>query len=353
MTRTDQRQLAKDTWEILIEHARNRTLITYGELAKAFNTSPQACRYFLELIQSYCKTRELPPLTALVVNKKGIAGEGFTEGGKHIEITIEKVYSHPWEKERNPFSNRSEEKIQKDKFSEWMRLARKEDGDFYSDNSISQYRSYINSMPEFIESATGRKLESLFLINSVAEASSFFEDFLLHFESTLKKADLNGVTNFNSAFRLYIHFLEETSPQAISSVDAFLKDPNVDKSEKEQLIKVRIGQGDFRDGLIEIWKGCSVTMYNEDYGLLIASHIKPWSACKESRLNPYNGLLLTPNLDKVFDRGLITFETNGKIRISMQLKNHAGLGISQDMKVELKPFNEPFMEFHRQFKFKK
>ena len=41
----------------------------------------------------------------------------------------------------------------------------------------------------------------------------------------------------------------------------------------------------------------------------LASHTKPWSACTHvERLDPFNGLMLTPNLDGAFDGGLVTFD---------------------------------------------
>jgi len=43
---------------------------------------------------------------------------------------------------------------------------------------------------------------------------------------------------------------------------------------------------------------------------LRASHCKPWCDCEsnEERLNGENGLLLTPSIDHLFDRGFISFE---------------------------------------------
>jgi putative restriction endonuclease len=50
---------------------------------------------------------------------------------------------------------------------------------------------------------------------------------------------------------------------------------------------------------------------------LVASHCKPWrDSTNEERLNGENGLLLTPSIDHLFDRGFIGFEDNGKLIIS-------------------------------------
>ncbi|HHQ4534960.1 HNH endonuclease [Aeromonas veronii] len=48
--------------------------------------------------------------------------------------------------------------------------------------------------------------------------------------------------------------------------------------------------------------------------LLIASHIKPWCKCDNiERLDGNNGLLLSPHIDKLFDRGWITFTDAGDL----------------------------------------
>ncbi|HDZ8908270.1 TPA: HNH endonuclease [Aeromonas dhakensis] len=84
-------------------------------------------------------------------------------------------------------------------------------------------------------------------------------------------------------------------------------------TEKEQLVKSRRGQGLFRSRLEKIEHACRVTgVSNKD--LLIASHIKPWSESKNAeRLDGHNGLLLSPHIDKLFDRGWITFTDSGDL----------------------------------------
>ena len=54
--------------------------------------------------------------------------------------------------------------------------------------------------------------------------------------------------------------------------------------------------------------------------LLFASHIIPWSANEKERLNPENGICLSPLYDKAFDKGLIGVNTNYEIIISTELK---------------------------------
>lgn len=87
-------------------------------------------------------------------------------------------------------------------------------------------------------------------------------------------------------------------------------------TDREAIIKQRVVQGRFRYSLLQIWdSACSVTGAN-DASMLVASHIKPWRLClDEERLDPYNGLLLSPNLDRAFDKGYISFADDGSLLI--------------------------------------
>lgn len=101
------------------------------------------------------------------------------------------------------------------------------------------------------------------------------------------------------------------------------------------LIKVRIGQGGYRNALLSYWKGCAVTGCLE-VSLLRASHIKPWSrANDEERLDPFNGLLLAPHLDVAFDQGLITFGASGELVISPMLSVEDAQRLNLDVRQRL------------------
>ncbi len=85
------------------------------------------------------------------------------------------------------------------------------------------------------------------------------------------------------------------------------------------LIKARRGQGLFRERVQTIESACRVTGVSANE-LLIASHIKPWSESEaDERLDGNNGLFLSPHVDKLFDKGLISFEKNGSMLVSPNL----------------------------------
>lgn len=124
----------------------------------------------------------------------------------------------------------------------------------------------------------------------------------------------------------------------------------ITQTEKERLIKSRIGQGKFKKLLIERECKCALCGVT-DPRVLIASHIKPWSAStNEERLDVNNGLLLCPNHDALFDKQLISFDLNGKIAISQTLDNTARvfLNINDELRVKLNEKQLSYMEGHYQ-----
>ena len=127
------------------------------------------------------------------------------------------------------------------------------------------------------------------------------------------------------------------------------------RTEIETLIKARLGQGIFRQNVLEQYPSCPLTGLDIQ-PLLIASHIKPWSVCNNNeRLDPFNGLMLAPHIDALFDKGLITFDTDGTIKISPKIdpKNQKRLGISSSMKLKIRSKSKKYFEYHRSHVFQK
>lgn len=123
-------------------------------------------------------------------------------------------------------------------------------------------------------------------------------------------------------------------------------------TEKDQVIKARRGQGLFRQNVLQYEQSCRVTGIATK-NLLIASHIKPWRSCTTSheRLDGNNGFLLTPHVDLMFDRGLISFNDDGSLIISTKLDmaDLQKLGIRANA-LRPKPLNanqKPYMGYHR------
>ncbi len=124
-------------------------------------------------------------------------------------------------------------------------------------------------------------------------------------------------------------------------------------TEAERLVVQRVGQDMFRGALLDYWQGrCCVTGLDVPE-LLRASHIKPWAMCGRDaeRLDVFNGLLLSPTLDALFDGGWITVSAAGSILISTALSSTAlaVLGFPTDGQIRgLLSRHQQYLEFHRQ-----
>ena len=125
---------------------------------------------------------------------------------------------------------------------------------------------------------------------------------------------------------------------------------SLEHTEREQLVKSRRGQGIFRTNLERLEKACRITGVRAKEHLR-ASHIKPWrDATNFERLDGNNGLLLSPHIDDLFDKGYITFSDEGDLEVSnatdMEVMNQ--WGISPDFNVG--SFNDQqklYLAYHR------
>ena len=129
-------------------------------------------------------------------------------------------------------------------------------------------------------------------------------------------------------------------------------DPQLHETEKQALIKARRGQGLFRRNVARIERFCRVTHVDRPEHL-IGSHIKPWrESDNRERLFEGNGLLLTPTIDHLFDRGFISFENNGELLISPVAHEESinKMGVVTNHIVNVGGFadsQKDFLEFHR------
>jgi len=133
---------------------------------------------------------------------------------------------------------------------------------------------------------------------------------------------------------------------------------DLEESERIALVKLRVGQSWFRDQLVNRWTHCAVTGAGPAE-LLVASHIWPWSECESAneRWSVDNGLLLNPNLDKLFDRGIIGFSSKGKLLFGPKAAGFSRTLLARLGAVELAPLNYrvftespglvPFLARHR------
>lgn len=145
-------------------------------------------------------------------------------------------------------------------------------------------------------------------------------------------------------------YLNKYQNKLISTVES---DSNIKGEERECIIKQRVNQSIFRERMLERFhKKCALCGVSNEQ-LLIASHIKPWSKSdSDEKLSKFNGLLLCPNHDRLFDRGYISFSDDGHIMISSQISSTdwAPLNVNEDMKISddlISKEMKAYLDYHR------
>lgn len=136
-----------------------------------------------------------------------------------------------------------------------------------------------------------------------------------------------------------------------------ITESNLPEKKKVSLIQARIGQGLYRQKLLEECPFCPISMINDER-LLIASHIKPWAKSNDKeKVDPKNGFALSPNYDRMFDSGFMTFSSDKTIIVSPWISpmNQKRLGIYTGMKVPKLPLDderEYYLQYHREHIYK-
>jgi len=120
--------------------------------------------------------------------------------------------------------------------------------------------------------------------------------------------------------------------------------------EKVELVKSRKGQGTFKANVRLIEDHCRVTGV-KNIKHLRASHIKPWrSSSNHEKIDGFNGLLLSPHVDHLFDTGFISFKKEGQVLVSSELNpdvlNQWSISPGENVG-DFTSKQEHYLEYHR------
>lgn len=156
-------------------------------------------------------------------------------------------------------------------------------------------------------------------------------------------------------YRAYVHANIFDMTEVSRAENRIERDKTILKTERESIVKSRIGQGIFREKVLRKYGSCIVTGIDTQQ-LLIASHIKPWAvSTNRERISENNGLLLSATYDRLFDSGLITFVPGGRICVSRNITkdNQDKLGIKAGERYQLYENTEMkiFLEYHNDMVF--
>ncbi len=238
-------------------------------------------------------------------------------------------------------------------FSQWMKQTTG-----LSDSSIYKYsRAIIN---------VSRDMYNIEVISKpLTEMNTIELDLAIQIilnNSAFIEKNTRGNNMYSSSLKQFRSFrnatAEDSDVLSQTVIDIIAKDSNITMTERESLIKSRVGQGSFRTALLEKYHGACVITGITLKNLLIASHIKPWAvSSNEERLSAENGLLLSVNYDRLFDSGLISFNDNRKIIISRYVDevNKKRLHLTDEITANINFSAEMKhnMEYHRDIVFLK
>lgn len=226
--------------------------------------------------------------------------------------------------------------------------------------SLTQYKDFLNEGLLHWEGESGHASDNRILNSSLLhdKIHLFYRDkhhspFTYYGEIYLVKSILRTSLPSQFLFKVPGNSFDENLLEEIEVHEDEYR--LLEKTEKNAIVKSRIGQGLFREGVVKLWGQCAVTGL-KNLSLLRASHIKPWKyASNNERLDPMNGLLLQPSLDHVFDLGLVTFDSEGWLIASPLLSydDLQKLGIVDKLRLNKRPTKlMKYMVYHRRYVFK-
>jgi hypothetical protein len=190
----------------------------------------------------------------------------------------------------------------------------------------------------------GNGLQSIYLTEIPAEMAEVLIG-LIGYEC---QALLTGVTVSPSTVQKSddLDYWEHRLEQSV------VDDESISETDRQAIVRARCGQGLFKQRVMQIEHRCRITGVEKTIHL-VASHCKPWrDSTNEERLDGENGLLLTPNIDHLFDRGFIGFEDDGTLIIAPVAHKPSlqRMGIEVQRVINVGSFSKGqkhFLDFHR------
>jgi putative restriction endonuclease len=130
--------------------------------------------------------------------------------------------------------------------------------------------------------------------------------------------------------------------------------------DREGVSKVRSKQQAFSNQIkVNYGNKCAICDLSTKQ-FLVGSHIIPWSYCKETRLDPSNGICLCSLHDKAFDEGFVTIDSNYIIEATKRITQDNVLidllKTCDGKKIHLpksNPPNKQYLRYHRENIFEK
>jgi len=157
----------------------------------------------------------------------------------------------------------------------------------------------------------------------------------------------------DGAGALILSHLGDAELNVCEQVDGHKKGSLKQGSTRETVAQARVGQGQFRENVLSLWKNACPVSGLDKPELLTASHIVPWSLSNGvEKIDPNNGLPLSPAVDKMFDRGYVSFDDQGQLLVNtsaLSAQDLQRLGVAANAKIKgLNAQQKSYLARHRQ-----
>lgn len=229
-------------------------------------------------------------------------------------------------------------------FNNWLKETSK-----LSDSSVYKYSHAVNTISrEMMErKVIAKPLKDMELYEIDLAISLIFCD-----EYFITKNEI-GNKMYSNALKWFRSYVESNVFDVVAAKieeKKISENVNISTTERESIVKARIGQGKFREQLLAKYGSCIISGIDISKAL-VASHIKPWAvSTNEERVSVNNGLLLSATYDRLYDSGLITFVNEGKLIISRfvseENRNKLQIKNGQVYKLQSKMQMKNFLEYH-------
>lgn len=211
----------------------------------------------------------------------------------------------------------------------------------------------------------GKGLDESLQLRTFEKDGGTYQNYIAHFTiletpfihrnwlSDLKDATKDALVNAPDEWKRFI----KEGIEGVKLPERFLVEEHeiiITEHEKEYEVRMRKTQKIFRDKLLKNDCKCKICGLNIR-DLLTASHIKPWKVSDNiEKLDLFNGFLLCPNHDALFDKGFISFSDSGSILISTHISkgDYEKLNIHPNIMIDLDERHFLYLEWHRSVVFK-
>lgn len=171
----------------------------------------------------------------------------------------------------------------------------------------------------------------------------------------LLKDNFDNIDNFNSEVKEILINHYSIQEEAKKIIERKPVNPQNHETERLSVVKSRIYQDVLKKYVSENYDNCCALCEIDQTELLVASHIIPWSADKDKRLELCNCILLCNFHNKLFDRGFISLNEDFNIIISKNLSvNVVNMLENNSFKMPNKDIpNFEYLKLHREEIFRK